>query len=137
MIKILKEGTKNRRQCVCEHCGCEFSCDFKDLTVIDKPDFYREYIACPQCNTRVWVKNETKTPKVKVGEVTPIQNKIDHINIKSLLDGACFHGECWYRCPDCNEAFEFYDTEFERGFTAIDKKNRVYKHKCGCMLQFR
>jgi DNA-directed RNA polymerase subunit RPC12/RpoP len=115
---------------------CEFSCDFKDLTIVNKPDFYREYIDCPQCNTRVWIKNETKALKVKVGEVTSIQNKIDHINIKSPLDGASFHGEIWYRCPDCNESFEVHDTEFERGFTTVDKKNRIYKHnKCGCVIQ--
>ena len=42
-----------------------------------------------------------------------------------------FHGESWYRCPWCNEEYEYYDTVFERGFEKTNE-NRVYKHKkCG------
>ena len=47
--------------------------------------------------------------------------------------GAGFHGECWYKCPWCNKAFEFYDTQFERGFQKIDDK--LYRHnECGKLV---
>ena len=46
---------------------------------------------------------------------------------------ACFHGECWYRCPKCNHAFEAYDPEFERGFIHINDK--IYRHECGQLLK--
>lgn len=54
-------------------------------------------------------------------------------NVKRPLSGACFHGECWYKCPKCGNAFEFFDTHFERGFTHIRKK--IYQHnECGQLI---
>ena len=35
-------------------------------------------------------------------------------NVLTPMSGACFHGECWYRCPKCKETFEFFDAQFER-----------------------
>ena len=29
---------------------------------------------------------------------------------KPAINGECFHGESWYTCPWCNQAFEFWDT---------------------------
>lgn len=52
---------------------------------------------------------------------------------KPALAGACFHGECWYKCPWCNKPFEFWDTQYERGFTKV--KDKTYRHKqCGGLV---
>lgn len=52
---------------------------------------------------------------------------------KPASSGACFHGECWYICPWCNKAFEFWDTQFERGFTKVEDK--LYRHNdCGKLV---
>ena len=50
--------------------------------------------------------------------------------------GACFHGECWYTCPRCGGAFEFYQTVHEHGFTHL--QDNLYKHiKCGQVIEMR
>ena len=44
-----------------------------------------------------------------------------------------FHGESWYRCPWCNKTFEFFDTQFQRGFQMVD--DGLYRHdECGKLL---
>ena len=56
-------------------------------------------------------------------------------NVKRPMSGACFHGECWYRCPKCNAAFEYWDTHFERNFRCIRKN--IYQHTkddCGQLI---
>ena len=54
-------------------------------------------------------------------------------NVRTPIGGACFHGECWLRCPKCDKAFEVYDTKFERGFTHI--RGNIYRHDaCGQLL---
>lgn len=54
-------------------------------------------------------------------------------NVRRPISGAYFHGECWYKCPKCNEAFEFYDAIYEYGFILI--KNKIYQHnKCGQLI---
>ena len=46
---------------------------------------------------------------------------------------SCFHGEIWYEWPWCGKTFEFFDTQFERGFEKIDGK--LYRHKnCGKLV---
>ena len=52
---------------------------------------------------------------------------------KPAINGECFHGESWYTCPWCNQAFEFWDTQFEEGFIKIE--NGIYRHKnCGKLI---
>jgi len=54
-------------------------------------------------------------------------------NVKRPRSGECFHGECWYRCPKCNGAFEYWDAIYERkGITHI--KNKIYLHECGQLI---
>ena len=56
-------------------------------------------------------------------------------NVLRPWSGACFHGECWYRCPKCNATFEYWDTQFERGFKHI--RGKIYQHtldNCGQLL---
>ena len=53
-------------------------------------------------------------------------------NVSRPCSGACFHGETWYRCPKCHEAFEYFDAIFERGFTHI--KGSIYQHKCNQLI---
>jgi len=54
-------------------------------------------------------------------------------NIQRPIPGADFHGESWYQCPKCGNTFEFYDTQFERGFTKIRKN--IYQHnECGQLI---
>ena len=58
--------------------------------------------------------------------------------IKRPYSVAFFHGEDWYKCPDCNRNFEFYDVIYGRyGFKEIDKDKRIYQCKCGCLLDMR
>lgn len=56
----------------------------------------------------------------------------EEIKMKSKrpIHGAYFHGEDWYICPTCNKSFEFWDTQFNRGFKETDVE-RVYQHECG------
>lgn len=52
-------------------------------------------------------------------------------DVKKPIFGGCFHGECWYKCPWCGEAFEYYDTVFEREFNKT-LNPKIYQHKkCG------
>ena len=52
-------------------------------------------------------------------------------DVKSPISGPCFHGECWYKCPWCGEAFEYYDIVFERGLIKTENP-KIYQHKeCG------
>ena len=55
---------------------------------------------------------------------------------KRPIFGDSFHGETWYKCPQCGEAYEFYDTVFERGFEKTDETG-IVKHKCGCLIDTR
>ena len=55
--------------------------------------------------------------------------------VKRAFCAASFHGETWYKCPFCNGSFEFYDTQFGRGFIKTDSPG-VYLHKkCGNYLE--
>ena len=53
-------------------------------------------------------------------------------NILRPISGVCFHGEIWFKCPKCCEAFEFFDAQFERNF--IHVRNQIYQHKCGQLI---
>ena len=48
---------------------------------------------------------------------------------------ASFHGELWFRCPHCNESFEYYDGVFGRnGIKMID----IHTYICGkCGKKYR
>lgn len=32
--------------------------------------------------------------------------KNDKSEVKNLVSGPCFHGECWYQCPYCGKGIE-------------------------------
>lgn len=65
MIKIIKEGTRNIREC--ESCGCLFSFDKEDIeitheiTEIERYD--KKYVKCPQCSIKVKISFENKIPR--------------------------------------------------------------------------
>lgn len=48
MIKIIKEGTRDIREC--ESCGCLFSFDAEDISVDQR---IKRYIKCPQCENKI------------------------------------------------------------------------------------
>lgn len=54
--------------------------------------------------------------------------------VKPAIKCASFHGEDWYKCPYCGKSFEFYDTEFQRGFTKTDKHAIYIHNNCGNKL---
>ena len=57
----------------------------------------------------------------------------DNENIMRPVFGASFHGECWFRCPKCEAAFEYWDAVFERrGFKHV--RDKLYKHECGQVI---
>jgi hypothetical protein len=35
-----------------------------------------------------------------------IMKKKNKDEIKNLIPGSCFHGECWYQCPHCDKGIE-------------------------------
>ncbi len=51
MIKIIKKGTKQVKEC--EDCGCVFSFDEEDIEKINYSSHpgYKRIIRCPQCET--------------------------------------------------------------------------------------
>lgn len=58
MIKILKPGTRDTREC--ERCGCLFSFDKED---IKGGNGYVNYVVCPQCENKVTLKQNREMPK--------------------------------------------------------------------------
>lgn len=52
--------------------------------------------------------------------------EIDMNLVDRPIPGPSFHGESWFKCPKCKNGFEYFDTEFERGFVHI--KGKIYKH---------
>ena len=56
---------------------------------------------------------------------------MEESDIKKPLPGASFHGECWFRCPKCKKAFEFWDTRYAGSFKHIE--GNIYEHlENGC-----
>ena len=52
--------------------------------------------------------------------------------------GGYFHGEDWYRCPHCGEAFEFYEAQYEdRGIKKTEKKDVFICGRCGKKYSIR
>lgn len=56
MIKIIKRGTKEEKEC--EKCGCIFSFDEKEDTILEDTmhlgiKIHKEYIKCPQCGYEI------------------------------------------------------------------------------------
>ena len=148
MIKIIKPGKINR-VLTCKNCECEFSYDTEDVNTVASGDSWVAYVVCPCCSEGITVnsskeqiitKDESpKVPEAKVGEVTPLKSSDkkefeNKIYPRSPIFGDYFHGECWYKCPQCGKSFEAYDTEFEKGFTIVDKSKRLYQHECGCVI---
>lgn len=44
---------------------------------------------------------------------------------------AYFHGEDWYKCPNCGEQFEYYEAYYERcGFKRADEQRTYICPKC-------
>lgn len=44
---------------------------------------------------------------------------------------ASFHGEDWYKCPNCGEQFEYYDAYHEwHGFKKADEPRTYICPKC-------
>lgn len=56
MIKIIKEGTKDIREC--ESCGCLFSFDDEDIEVTYRKTGYEKHVKCPQCSIKVAIRKE-------------------------------------------------------------------------------
>lgn len=50
MIKIIKRGTRDIREC--ESCGCLFSFDEIDTSFVNEMNV-RRYVKCPQCSNNV------------------------------------------------------------------------------------
>lgn len=85
MIKIIKEGTKNRL--TCEYCGCVFSFEDEDLIHLEPRrdengnyvydvrvkgllNGYKRFIVCPQCDKETEIKEKDSDPthEQKAGE---------------------------------------------------------------------
>lgn len=65
MIKIIKKGTRDIREC--ESCGCLFSFDAEDVEVkvkVSESEFLKyvnlKYVKCPQCSFEVEIEIELK-----------------------------------------------------------------------------
>ena len=49
----------------------------------------------------------------------------DYSNLPESLAGACFHGECWIRCPHCKDGIEMYGMLGKQ--LAEEGKFRIYE----------
>ena len=62
MIKILKEGTRQRQ--TCEFCGCFFSYDAEDIeTHQEYIGGARQIVKCPQCGEEIVLSQPREVKK--------------------------------------------------------------------------
>lgn len=94
MIKIIKRGTRDTREC--DNCGCLFSFDEIDIVRMS----VRKYVECPQCEKKVILE--------AIRTIQPIESEGDCNN--------CKYGPFKYEtdpCVTCNgdmwEAIEIPD----------------------------
>jgi hypothetical protein len=108
MIKIVKSG-KKEFYCICDNCGCEFTCELEDLKFEPGLTNSRIRVAiCPECGNTCYINTPKNTPPTPLpigwptpGEPIPCSpaetNKIDPCKdcdwLKKLASGITYVGD--------------------------------------------
>lgn len=109
MIKIIKEGTRDIREC--ESCGCLFSFDKEDIVVTYRKTGYEKHVKCPQCSFKVNILLETKKEPLNfAGVQVPDDawcNNCKHFDDDYENCNICVKQEYWepqqiVQCPSCH-----------------------------------
>lgn len=147
-MRIIKEGTFPKQfRFECAVCGCVFEATRDECDCI--PGGVTLSHICPCCNVNITIvinsdmcdqseehneNNAVKQNNSKEDEVPsadcdfPISTSRMKI-MASAKSGACFHGECWYRCPHCNSSFEGHAlNNFQR---SIHNEDVIFCPRCG------
>ena len=73
MIKIIKSG-KKEFYCICDNCGCEFTCELEDIKFESGLTATRiRAVACPECGSTCYINTPKDTPPtpLPIGWPTP------------------------------------------------------------------
>lgn len=142
-MKIIKEGNVPKQfQFECGICGCIFEVTRDECESTTGEVLSHE---CPCCGVNISIvvdadmcdsasKKEVKNDTTKEQDVPsvdcdfPISTELMKI-IAPVIPGACFHGECWCRCPHCRSSFEANNAErFQR---SVHNENVKFCPHCG------
>lgn len=93
MIKIIKKGTRDIRECV--SCGCLFSFDEEDIEVTHRNMEFEKYVLCPQCSFKIKISFENKISK--------------HANCSNCAHKLSMYPEA--TCKGCGSDFGFKNWE--------------------------
>ncbi len=73
MIKIVKSG-KKEFYCICDNCGCEFTCELEDIKFESGlTDSRIRTVVCPECGSTCYINTPKNTPPtpLQIGWPTP------------------------------------------------------------------
>lgn len=116
MIKIIKKGTRDIREC--DNCGCLFSFDEIDTTFVNEMNV-KKYIKCPQCGKNIILE--------AIRTIQPIESEEDCNN--------CKYGPFKYEvdpCVTCNgDMWEAIEIPDKANCSNCEHVNDIdYREKC-------